>query len=180
MTSRTHVNAAPPAYRRPWGPAFALVAGLVYGGLVLVHPSASSVSPISRPISRISPSPPASTGFATAAARLFSRHAASGAATVSGAVLRGQATWYGPGFQGSPTASGEPYDMEALTAAHPTLPLGSHARVTNLDNGKSVVVRINDRGPFTGRMIDLSRAAAREIRMLGPGSARVEVTPLGD
>ncbi|HVR98809.1 MAG TPA: septal ring lytic transglycosylase RlpA family protein [Thermoanaerobaculia bacterium] len=97
----------------------------------------------------------------------------------AGASLHGIASWYGPGFHGRPTASGEPFDMDDLTAAHPTLPLGSRAQVTNLDNGRTVVVRINDRGPFFGnRTIDLSRAAAREIGMLAAGSAKVEVTPL--
>jgi rare lipoprotein A (peptidoglycan hydrolase) len=92
----------------------------------------------------------------------------------------GRASWYGADFQGSPTASGEPFDMYGLTAAHRTLPLGSQARVTNLDNGRSVVVRINDRGPFhDGRMVDLSYEAAREIGMVPAGTARVEVTPLG-
>jgi rare lipoprotein A (peptidoglycan hydrolase) len=94
---------------------------------------------------------------------------------------RGWASWYGPGFHGSPTASGETFDMYGFTAAHPTLPLGSYARVTNLDNGRSVVVKINDRGPYTDlRMIDLSYAAAREIGMVGKGTARVEVVPLGE
>jgi len=92
---------------------------------------------------------------------------------------RGQASWYGSGFQGSPTASGEPFDMNALTAAHRTLPLGSYARVKNLDNGRSVVVRINDRGPHARRRtIDLSYAAAQEIEMVGAGTAPVEVAPL--
>jgi rare lipoprotein A len=92
---------------------------------------------------------------------------------------RGQASWYGSDFQGSPTASGEPFNMNALTAAHRTLPLGSYARVKNLDNGRSVVVRINDRGPHARRRtIDLSYAAAREIEMVGAGTAPVEVAPL--
>ncbi len=96
-----------------------------------------------------------------------------------GDPLRGVASWYGPELHGRPTASGEPFDMDDLTAAHPTLPLGTRAQVTNLDNGRTVTVRINDRGPFSGhRMIDLSRAAAREIGMLAAGSATVEVLPL--
>ncbi|MGH7866343.1 MAG: septal ring lytic transglycosylase RlpA family protein, partial [Candidatus Dormibacteraceae bacterium] len=74
----------------------------------------------------------------------------------------GTASWYGEYFQGKPTASGEPYDMHDLTAAHPTLPLGTFVKVTNLRNGKAVVVRINDRGPVVdGRIIDLSSNAAR-------------------
>jgi rare lipoprotein A len=100
-------------------------------------------------------------------------------AAAAEAAYLGRASWYGPELQGSPTASGEPFDMHALTAAHRTLPLGSYARVKNLDNGRAVVVRINDRGPHARRrMIDLSYAAAREIRMVGAGTARVEVAPL--
>jgi rare lipoprotein A len=88
----------------------------------------------------------------------------------------GVASWYGPGFHGQPTSSGTIYDQHALTAAHPKLPLGTRARVTNLENGKSVEVLINDRGPFAkGRVIDLSYAAAHEIGMVGPGTARVQI-----
>ena len=88
----------------------------------------------------------------------------------------GIASWYGPGFHGQPTSSGAIYDQHAMTAAHPTLPLGTRTRVTNLDTGKSVEVLVNDRGPFAkGRVIDLSYAAAREIGMLGPGTARVSI-----
>ncbi|HLK11105.1 MAG TPA: septal ring lytic transglycosylase RlpA family protein [Candidatus Binatia bacterium] len=90
------------------------------------------------------------------------------------------ASWYGPGFEHRRTASGETFDGGALTAAHTTLPLGSRVRVTNLANGRSVVVRINDRGPFVpGRSIDLSRAAARRLDMVRTGTARVRVTPIG-
>ncbi|RMF25257.1 MAG: septal ring lytic transglycosylase RlpA family protein [Deltaproteobacteria bacterium] len=88
----------------------------------------------------------------------------------------GVASWYGPGFAGRPTASGEVYDPGKLTAAHPTLPLGTRVRVTDLDSGRSVVVRINDRGPFVaGRIIDLSRAAAERLGMVERGTARVEI-----
>lgn len=88
------------------------------------------------------------------------------------------ASWYGNRFHGHPTSSGELYDMYALTAAHRTLPLRSYARVTNLKNHRSVVVRINDRGGFHGkRAMDLSYAAAKEIGL--NGLAAVEITPLG-
>lgn len=91
----------------------------------------------------------------------------------------GLASWYGPGFQGRLTASGERFDTGKLTAAHKSLPFGTLVRVTNLENGKSVVVRINDRGPFVaGRIIDLSRAAAQQIQMLDSGTARVEIESL--
>jgi rare lipoprotein A len=93
-----------------------------------------------------------------------------------GAVEAGIASWYGHPYHGRASASGEVYDMEQLTAAHRTLPFGTLVRVENLTNGLSVEVRINDRGPFVdGRIIDLSRAAAREIRMLGPGTAQVRL-----
>lgn len=96
----------------------------------------------------------------------------------AGAVT-GVASWYGPGFHGKATTSGEIYDQEAMTAAHPTWPLGTRVRVTNLDNGRQTTVRINDRGPFVGgRAIDLSRAAARKLDMLGPGTCRVRLEPL--
>jgi peptidoglycan lytic transglycosylase len=89
---------------------------------------------------------------------------------------RGLASWYGRKFQGQKTSSGETYDMFAMTAAHKTLPIPSYAKVTNVKNGKSVVVRINDRGPFhSNRIIDLSYAAAKRIDILGVGSAMVEV-----
>lgn len=89
---------------------------------------------------------------------------------------RGLASWYGKKFHGRRTSMREPYDMYAMTAAHKTLPLPTYARVTNLDNGRSVVVRINDRGPFVdGRIIDLSYAAAARIGILGAGTGRVEV-----
>ncbi|MGW8283747.1 MAG: septal ring lytic transglycosylase RlpA family protein [Gemmatimonadota bacterium] len=90
---------------------------------------------------------------------------------------QGVASWYGPGFDGKQTASGEVYDMEELTAAHRRLPFGTRVQVTNLDNGQRTVVRINDRGPFVGnRIIDVSLAAARDLDMLGPGTARVRLT----
>src|SRR5262245_44397131 len=91
----------------------------------------------------------------------------------------GVASWYGPGFHGKRAANGEIFDQYELTAAHNTLPLGSHAVVTNLSNGRAVEVRITDRGPFVGaRIIDLSYAAARVIDMIGPGTATVRIDVL--
>jgi rare lipoprotein A len=93
-----------------------------------------------------------------------------------GYVERGVASWYGPGFHQVRTSTGEPYDMYAMTAAHKTLPLPAYVRVTNLQNGRSVVVRVNDRGPFVGnRIIDLSYTAASKLDMLRNGTAMVEV-----
>jgi rare lipoprotein A len=89
---------------------------------------------------------------------------------------QGRASWYGKKFHGNSTANGERYNMYGMTAAHPTLPLPSYARVTRISNGKSVVVRVNDRGPFLNdRVIDLSYVAAYKLGMLGPGSAEVVV-----
>jgi rare lipoprotein A len=89
---------------------------------------------------------------------------------------RGVASWYGPGFHKVRTSTGEPYDMYGMTAAHRTLPLPAYVRVTNLQNGRSIVVRVNDRGPFVGnRIIDLSYTAAAKLDMLRNGTALVEV-----
>jgi rare lipoprotein A len=93
---------------------------------------------------------------------------------------KGTASWYGKKFHGKKTASGEIYDMYAISAAHKTLPLQTYVRVRNLDNQQEVVVRINDRGPFVrGRIIDLSYAAAKKIGIVGPGTAPVEIVALG-
>lgn len=93
----------------------------------------------------------------------------------------GMASWYGPGFHGRRAASGERFDENAMTAAHTTLPMPSLVRVTNLNNGRSAVVRVNDRGPFTkGRILDLSKAAASELDMIRTGTARVRVQYLAD
>jgi len=95
-------------------------------------------------------------------------------------VISGIASWYGPGLHGNRSASGEIFDQNALTAAHLTLPFGTQVRVTNLSNGQSVVVRINDRGPFTGnRVIDISKAAAQRIGMTGAGITPVKLEVLG-
>lgn len=96
--------------------------------------------------------------------------------TSAGYAERGVASWYGPDFHGGRTAMGETYDMYAMTAAHTTLPLPCHVQVTNLANGKSIVVRVNDRGPFVAnRLIDLSYAAAIKLDMVRAGTALVEV-----
>jgi rare lipoprotein A len=100
-------------------------------------------------------------------------------ASADGFVERGVASWYGPTFHGGSTSIGESYDMYGMTAAHKTLPLPAYARVTNLKNGKSVVVRVNDRGPFvSNRIIDLSYTAAAKLDMLKEGTTLVEVRAL--
>jgi rare lipoprotein A len=92
----------------------------------------------------------------------------------------GTASWYGPNFHGKAAATGETYDQMAMTAAHPTLPIPSLVRVTNLENGKSVIVRLNDRGPFVDdRIIDMSKAAAQALEMTGKGTAKVRVQYVG-
>jgi rare lipoprotein A len=99
--------------------------------------------------------------------------------TARGYVERGVASWYGPDFHGVRTSIGEPYDMYGMTAAHKTLPLPAYARVTNLKNGRSITVRINDRGPFkANRIIDLSYAAALKLDMVREGTTLVEVRAL--
>jgi rare lipoprotein A len=100
-------------------------------------------------------------------------------ASAEGYRERGVASWYGPDFHARATSSGEPYDMYAMTAAHKTLPIPAYARVTNLANGRSVVVRINDRGPFVAnRIIDLSYTAAHKLDMTRAGTTFVEVEVL--
>ena len=88
----------------------------------------------------------------------------------------GEASWYGPGFQGKETASGETFDQKEMTAAHPSLPMGTKAKVTNLENNKKVEVTINDRGPYAeDRVIDLSRAAAKKLDMKEDGTTQVKI-----
>ncbi len=97
-----------------------------------------------------------------------------------GETFKGKASWYGPNFHGKLTSNGERYNMWAMTAAHKTLPMNTIVKVTNLRNNKSIVVRINDRGPFVAtRIIDLSKAAASKINMIGHGTAPVKLEVLG-
>ncbi len=96
--------------------------------------------------------------------------------TAEGYVEDGLASWYGADFHGKATSCGEPYDMYAMTAAHKTLPLGTHVKVTNLENGRAVILRVNDRGPFvSGRIIDLSCRAAMDLGSFHKGLAKVRV-----
>ena len=102
------------------------------------------------------------------------------AAPAPGTRIVGLASWYGQKHQGRATASGEAFDMNKLTAAHRTLPFGTRLRVTNVETGRSVVVRVNDRGPWANdRVLDVSLAAARTLGMVGDGVARVEIVVLG-
>jgi rare lipoprotein A len=100
--------------------------------------------------------------------------------SADGYVERGVASWYGPDFHGGTTSSGERYDMYAMTAAHKTLPLPAYVEVTNLQNGRSIIVRVNDRGPFkNNRIIDLSYVAAAKLDMIREGTAMVQVRSVG-
>jgi len=102
-----------------------------------------------------------------------------GAPRTSGLTEQGTASWYGPGFHGKLTASGEKFNQSAMTAAHKKYPFGTLVRVTNLRNGRSVEVRINDRGPFVkGRIIDLSQGAAKKIDMIQAGTVPVRLDVL--
>src|SRR5690349_9175053 len=104
------------------------------------------------------------------------RRAPAGVAIPVGTTEEGLASWYGVPYHGRPAADGEIYDMEQMVAAHRTLPFNTWLKVTNLSNGRSINVRVIDRGPFVrGRIVDLSKAAARQIQMLGPGVARVRL-----
>jgi rare lipoprotein A len=113
---------------------------------------------------------------AQAASAATTSHEAPSADSNGGEILRGQASFYANSLSGRPTASGERYDPKKLTAANRSLPFGTRLRVTRLDNGKSVVVKVNDRGPFghRSRILDLSRAAAAELDMLGAGVVQVQ------
>lgn len=100
--------------------------------------------------------------------------------TSEGYDEEGVASWYGPKFQGRRTSSGEPFDMNQMTAAHRTLPLPTYVEVTNLENGRKAIVRVNDRGPFKkGRLIDLSYIAAVKLGIVATGTARVRVRAVG-
>jgi peptidoglycan lytic transglycosylase len=102
------------------------------------------------------------------------------AAPAPGTRIVGLASWYGQRHQGHATASGELYDMNKLTAAHRTMPFGTRLRVTNVENGRSVVVRVNDRGPWVNdRVLDVSQAAAKSLGMIGDGVTKIEIVVLG-
>ncbi|MDE0081793.1 MAG: septal ring lytic transglycosylase RlpA family protein [Gammaproteobacteria bacterium] len=169
-----HHAGSPPPARRPGRPATALAAlAIAAGGC------ASGVRPPPAPTVPAPPSIPAVPDAAAVPPPLPEPDPSSGAAAATW-VEEGIASWYGAPLHGRPTASGETYDMHAMTAAHRTLPFGSVVHVVNLDNGLVATVRINDRGPFwEGRTLDLSRRAAAEIGMLGPGTARVRLTLAG-
>ena len=168
---RAHVNAPARPLRVPWALGSAALALMIYGGAVF--------SDVSKPAAAAVFVAPERSAVALERSAVVPDRSA--VAEQTGPALHGRASWYGPGLHGARTASGERFDMHDLTAAHRTLPLGSYARVKNLSNGKSVVVRINDRGPsLRRRAIDLSYAAAKEIQMVSAGTAKVEIAPLAN
>ena len=134
-----------------------------------------------RPETRLAPSVPVRVTLAALAALLVAAPTGQGPAfpdTLPEWVQQGPVSWYGPGFHGRRTANGEIFDTHELTMAHRSLDFGSQARVTNLENGRSVVVRVNDRGPYVrGRVADLSHAAASELGFVDDGvvKARIEL-----
>lgn len=146
-----------------------LILALVVSGCAPRRPPANT------PVSAPEPSAPSTTASASRAAPSRSRQTPT-AAVPGEFTEEGVASWYGPQFNGRRTSDGEVYDMYQLTAAHRTLPFNAVVRVTNLNNGKQVNVRINDRGPFVAnRIIDLSYSAAEAIGMVGPGTAEVRL-----
>jgi rare lipoprotein A len=177
--------------RSQGGPRCALVlaaaGAMLLGGCSLVGPRPAP--PPVRPIAPPAPPPPTVLTIPNAVPRVEPRsklgnppfydvlgHRYFVLASAVGYDERGVASWYGPTFHGLRTATGEPYDMYAMTAAHKTLPLPCYVQVTNLRNGRSVVVRVNDRGPFVAnRLIDLSYTAAAKLDMLREGTTLVEV-----
>lgn len=164
--------------RRPLKKALVLAACLT----VLVLPAACATPPAAAGSAPASVAPAADYRLATLQpeepAPLETEGAAEETVTMS---FTGLASWYGKRFHGRRTASGERYDMTAFTAAHPNLPFGSRVRVTNLANDRSVVVIVNDRGPFVKtRLIDVSHAAAKQLGILEDGVAEVRVDVLAD
>jgi rare lipoprotein A len=184
---------APERSRCSWRTAAAALVALTLAGCSVVKHRAAPPPPAAVPPPGAPPSRPTDLGAIPDALPRAEPRSAHGnppfyyvlgqryyvLAAADGYVERGVASWYGPTFHGGNTSSGEPYDMYGMTAAHKTLPLPCYARVTNLRNGKSVVVRINDRGPFVAnRLIDLSYTAAAKLDMLREGTTLVEVKAL--
>jgi rare lipoprotein A len=173
MISSEEFNDASPRQNEPsMGLVFVLVSSLLQGGIVLPG-SSVGVKAQSAEAATIDDS-----AVPTKNKRVQGKapRQANSRETSKKKVIRGQASWYGPGFHGKKTASGEIFDQSRLTAAHKTLPLGTKAKVTNLENGNTVEVEINDRGPYVGqRVIDLSRAAANALGFVESGLTLVRI-----
>nr|WP_315360731.1 septal ring lytic transglycosylase RlpA family protein [Neisseria bacilliformis] len=160
-----------------------LFAALSLSACAAQQSPAPDTAPPDEPAPHASAAPAAQHAAAAPAAKKAARQSAVKKADKTEQTAKfsqtGKASWYGPGFHGKKTANGERFDMNTLTAAHRTLPISSRVRVTNLANGKSVVVRINDRGPYHGnRVMDLSKAAAQELGFIRTGTAQVKIEPL--
>jgi rare lipoprotein A len=177
LLSEEFNDASPRQHEPSIGLVFLLVSSLLQGGSVLPGSPVGVKAP-SAEAAAIDDSAVATQNKRTqekAPRRANSRE------TSNKKVIRGQASWYGPGFHGKKTASGEIFDQGRLTAAHKTLPLGTKAKVTNLENGNTVEVEINDRGPYVGeRVIDLSRAAANALGFVESGLTLVRIELLPD
>jgi rare lipoprotein A len=170
-------NESPRQKQGPMGLVVLLVSSLLQGGgVILGSPLEKTQSAEAAALEDSS----AKTNNETAQPRPKLRRQGNNREVVHKKVTRGQASWYGPGFHGKKTASGEIFDQSKLTAAHKTLPLGTKAKVTNLENGNTVEVEINDRGPYVGqRVIDVSRAAANALGFVESGLTlvRIELLP---
>jgi rare lipoprotein A (peptidoglycan hydrolase) len=147
--------------------------------LALAAQSCTTVSPLNRQTALPELAPPAKPVPALNGGKTLSDNAPADATVKR--IQRGEASWYGPGFQGKKTAAGDSFDPKELTAAHQTFPLGSKVKVTNLSNGKTAEVEIKDRGPFVaGRIIDVSKAAAEKLGMIASGTVPVQIELLSD
>ena len=148
--------------------------------LVLAITVIQGCSTVSGPMASL-PAPEIAPASETVTPRIIDSTAPKERQTKTPAVITGVASWYGPGFSGKKTATGELFDETKMTAAHKTLPLGTKAKVTNVKNGKTVEVEINDRGPYAeGRIIDLSQAAAAAIGIVDRGVATVRVESMNE
>ena len=153
----------------------ALAWGCILGVTLLGCLAGCSLKQESMPLPSVPYTPEVATPAPVLQAPAPQRHEAAPAGKPATTQI-GTASWYGPGFHGRETASGETFNQYALTAAHRTLPLGTEAKVTNLDTGQSVHVKINDRGPYVpGRHLDLSHAAAKQIGLTKKGVAKVKI-----
>ena len=165
-------DASPRQKKSPMGLIVLLVSSLLQGGGVTLEKTQSAEAATLE-------DPSFKTTNATAQVKPKPRRQGNSGETKHKKVIRGQASWYGPGFHGKKTASGDIFDQAKLTAAHKTLPLGTKAKVTNLQNGNTVEVEINDRGPYVGqRVIDVSRAAANALGFVESGLTLVRIEPL--
>ena len=154
--------------------------GLVMG-LSLVSTSVVAKETTSKKVTQVKAVPATNNVGKTSVSRQVIKTSYSPSSAATKIAQSGVASYYGPGFHGRRTANGEAFDMHAMTAAHRTLPFGTKVKVTNLANGKSAIVRVNDRGPYAnGRIIDLSVAAAKQIGSTSSGTARVTLEVLND